>query len=259
MIIQMKFFTPESIDISQAIRVDMIGLPDKIIENTPTTPEVNKKPTDEIKPAEPIKPIEEKVSAPEPQPELKTEKLPEKAPPAKPIEKDTIKLEKEKKNLVKNQKDAIAKLKKLSAIEKIKEELEAEKTQKALEQAQALKLKNEKATAQLIKGRVISKGTALTGLDKIQSNDYLAKIDSLIKAQWQLPQWLVGKPFKAKILLKLDSTGAIIYNKIYQSSGQNTYDQYCISAIEKAGPFPEVPHKLTEVFKEDGLLIGFPE
>ncbi len=227
MIVKVTLFPTQEINFAEAIRVDMVGLPEKYDSNT--LPE---------KIEEPVKPEEKKL------PEKVTEQKP-KAEEKKAEEKkapDTVKIDKAKNK----QKEALEKLKKMSAIEKIKQDVQNEE-------------KRKQANEKLIKGQVISKGTALTGLAKIQSNEYLSRLDQKIKTNWQLPQWLIGKPLKTKILLKIKPNGEIADRQIYQSSGNPTYDEYSLLAVDKSAPFPVVPEKFTEVFSEDGVIIGFPE
>lgn len=217
MIIKISFFTKPEINLSEAIRVDMVGLPEKYT----ALPE---------------------NAMPQPKPEAMPEKVEPKVE-AKPEPKPTenVNLSKTKKK----QKNAMEKLKKLSAIEKIRQQVQSEKVAAA--------------TAKQLKGRVISKGTTLTGLDRIQSENYLVQLDALIKSKWQLPQWLIGKPLKTKILLKIESNGQVVDKKVVQTSGNPTYDSYCLLAIDNAAPFPRVPEKFAEIYKEDGVLFGFPE
>ena len=225
MIVKVTLFPTQEINFAEAIRVDMVGLPEKY--DTNTLPE---------KIDDPAKLEEKKL------PEKVTEKTKAEDKKAKEKVSDTIKIDKAKNK----QKEALDKLKKMSAIEKIKQDVQNEEKRKQ---------ENEK----LIKGQVISKGTALTGLTKIQSNEYLSRLDQRIKTNWQLPQWLIGKPLKTKILLKIKPNGEIADRQIYQSSGNPTYDEYSLLAVDKSAPFPPVPEKFTEVFKEDGVIIGFPE
>ncbi|MES2802236.1 MAG: TonB family protein [Bdellovibrionota bacterium] len=230
MIIKVSLFTKPELNLSEAIRVDMVGLPEKYnpAQKSTDLPEKIEKPPEPV--------VEEpKV---ETKPETKAETKPD--PKAKP-EPDTVKLDKAKQK----QKSALEKLKKLSAIDKIREQVQKEKSAAEV--------------AKLLKGRVIAKGTALTGLDKIQSENYLVQLDALIKSKWQLPQWLIGKPLKTKVLVKIEPDGRVSDKKVVQTSGNPTYDEYCLQAIEKATPFPKVPEKFTEVFSEDGVLFGFPE
>lgn len=248
MIIKVSFFTTPQLNLSEAIRIDMVGLPEKYNPNQKT----NALPEKIEKPAEPV-PVEEKKPqpiAPEPQPEpVKPEVKTEPKAEVKPTKPDPkVKTDTEAVNLNKSkqkQKAALEKLKKMSAIEKIRQQVQNEKVSEA--------------TAKVLKGRIISKGTALTGLDRIQSENYLVQLDGLIKSNWALPQWLIGKPFKTKVLVKINTDGSVADKKVVQSSGNPTYDDYCLQAIDKASPFPKVPEKFSEIYKEDGVLFGFPE
>lgn len=231
MIIKVSFFSKPQLNLSEAIRVDMVGLPEKYnpAQKSNDLPEkIEKTPEPVVEPK-----VEEK---PEP-------KVPMKAEPkaqAKP-DNDAVSLNKSKQK----QKAALEKLKKMSAIDKIRQQVQNEKSADA--------------AAKVLKGRVLAKGTSPTGLDKIQSENYLVQLDALIKSKWALPQWLIGKPLKTKILVKIHSDGRVADRKIVQSSGNPTYDEYCLQAIEKASPFPKVPDKFTEIYSEDGVLFGFPE
>lgn len=230
MIIQVVFYPSEALDLSRAIRVDMIDLPDKLTSQ-PIPEDTTKLP--EKKVAEPAPEPEPKVVKEEPKP-----KLPEKK--EKPAE-EAVNINKVKSK----QKDALNKLKAAAAIEKLKEE-ESKK-------AEAAKAK------QVFKGRVLSAGTSITGLDKLQSDSYLSQLDGRIKSHWALPQWLIGKPLRARVHIKFDENGNILFKKVTQSSGNQTYDEYCLLAIDKATPLPKVPEKFSTVYKVDGVVIGFPD
>lgn len=249
MVVKVSFFSKPRLDLSEAIRVDMVGLPEKYNPAQKTTTDLPEKIE---KKAEPEPVIEEKKpepkveakpeSKPEPKAEPKPEAKPE--PKAKP-EPDTIKLEKAKQK----QKAALEKLKKESAknaaLDKIRQQVHNEKIAAEV--------------AKIQKGRVISRGTALTGVDRLQSDNYTGQLDALVKAQWALPQWLIGKPLKTKVLVKIEPDGRVSDKKIVQSSGNPTYDDYCLQAVTKASPFPKVPEKFTEIYSEDGVIFGFPE
>lgn len=234
-LIKFTFFTEPYIDISQAINVsvgdfkDSNRLPEKIQTLPPAD---NKKMPPKLE-----EPVEEKTEVPKK--ELAK-------PAAKEIAKpDMISLAKAK------QKAALNKLKKASALEKIKQDLKNDSITK-------LRTQEKKSFADS-KTRIIAAGTTLGGLDKLQANNYLQEIDHSIKQFWSLPQWLINKPLKAQALVKFNMQGQILSVKIISSSGNNSYDQYCLQAIENAAPFPKVPEKLTEKFSADGVVIGFPE
>lgn len=211
----MAFFNEPSLDLSQAIQVDMVGLPDK----TTTPADLNKLP--------------DKNTLPE-----KKETLPDKEIKKEIVEPNSINLKKSKSK----QKEAFEKLKKLSAIEKIKQEVKTEAVNKAI-----------------AKGRVVSAGTSLTGLDKLEANAYLQSLDQQVKKHWVLPQWLINKPLKARVHVRFDVSGKIISKVIMTSSGEPSYDDYCLQAVDQASPFPPVPEKFSEKFSVDGVVIGFPE
>lgn len=242
MIIKVSFFNKPQLNLSEAIRVDMVGLPEKYnpaekSTDMPEKIEARPEPVAEDKKPEPVvaEPVAEKKA--EPKAEPKEAKADTKAK----TEPDSIKLSKAKQK----QKAALEKLKKLSAVEKIRQQVQTEKA--AAE------------TAKILKGRVLSRGTALTGLDRIQSDNYTGQLDALVKANWALPQWLIGKAFKTKVLVKIEPDGRVSDKKVVQSSGNPTYDDYCLQAVAKAEPFPKVPVKFTEIYAEDGVIFGFPE
>jgi TonB family protein len=241
MILQVVFYPDDALDLSRAIRVDMVDLPDKIEtyqmpEEKPV--EVEKKPEPPAPEETPEPVVEEK---PEPKAEPKAEPKPE--PKEKPKPKDdSVNINKIKSK----QKEALNKLKTASAIDKLKKEMTEPKNQPA-------------QPKKVFKGRILSAGTSLTGLDKLQSDSYLSQLDAKIKAHWSLPQWLIGKTLRARLQIKLDEDGNIIFRKITQSSGNTTYDDYCLAAIDKATSLPKVPDKFINVYKIDGITIGFPD
>lgn len=255
MLFKVVFFPDEILDLSQSIRVDMVALPDKI-DQAELPPDMSA-PAKENPP--PV--TEEKTPDPviaEPTPEPKPEPLPEKK---EKVDEEAIKLEKKKKaaelakkeekKIKDKQKEALKKLKALSAIDKIKNEVKRENEEKAQTAAENAR--------RAYKGRVLSAGTSPTGLDKIQSDSYLSQLDAKIKAHWALPQWLIGKSLRTRVLVKFDHRGQLLSKRITQSSGQPTYDEYCLQAIERAAPFPAVPEKFSEIYKSDGVTIGFPD
>lgn len=243
-VIQVTFFNDPIVDLSQAIRVDMVGLPNKIDQNQSAhtaEEKINKLPEKNIETQSEPEPVSaEKIK----QPTAKVEHKKQTAPDAQSVD---LKKSKSK------QKAALEKLKKLSAIDKIKQEVRSEA------EAKALKAFTQSLPKGPIKGRAISAGTALSGLDRLEANQYLQSLDQQIKQHWALPQWLMNKPFKAQVLIKLDANGGLISKSILKGSGQPSYDQYCLQAVEQAAPYSAVPEKLTEKFSVEGIVIGFPE
>lgn len=244
------FFTPETIDFTQAVRVDMVGLPDKTPPKDLSAPaKENPKPALPDKEPAKEKPAEkppEKVAEkkPEPKPE------PVKLPPAKAKE-EGINLEKVKAK----QQNALEKLKAMAALEKIKEDVAEEKKKVAANTGTG---KADTGSAP-IKGNVVSPGSSLTGIAKLQNDSYISDLDRHIKQNWTIPEWLAKKDYKAQVRLFIDSRGNILGRKIVKSSGNPSYDEEVLATIDRSAPFPAPPEKLIAVFSVDGILIGFPE
>ncbi|MGZ3798371.1 MAG: energy transducer TonB, partial [Pseudobdellovibrionaceae bacterium] len=198
------------------------------------------------KPESKTKPAPEPIPvAKNPPPEVKSEKH----PPAVKKDNEAINLNKEKKT----QKEALEKLKALAAIEELKKEAEKESPKKMAG------LGESKSQHTTIKGNILSPGTALTGLNKLQHDSYLASLDQQIKQNWFLPQWLSKKPFRAQVRLKIDEKGHILSREITLSSGNSSYDELALETIDKSAPFAPPPEKFVSIVAVNGLLIGFPE
>ncbi|MEN0059157.1 MAG: TonB family protein [Bdellovibrio sp.] len=237
--IKAAFFTPEAVDFSQAIRVDMVALPDK------HQPKVMPPPAkDEPKPA-PVEKIPEKPPTPPKTEKAEPEKVVSKPLPTK--KEDSINLDK-----VKNeQKSALEKLKAMAALEKIKQDVEEQKKAAGSGKAETV--------APVVKGNVITPGSSLTGLNKLQHETYAVDLDRHIKQFWALPEWLAKRDLKAQARVFLDSRGNILGRKIVASSGNPSYDEEVLDTIDRAAPFPAPPEKFLALVSVDGILIGFPE
>lgn len=240
-VFKVVFYPEQAFDLSTAIRVDMVDLPEKI--DMQALPEK-------------ISPSDEKsenlAKEPEPQPEAETPKeivkKTEPEPKKLPEKKEKVNEESVNINKVKSkQQAALAKLKAAEALEKIKKEMANQKSSTSSQKDQ------------VYKGRALSAGTSLVGLDKLQSDSYLVQVDQRIKSYWTLPQWLIGKPLRARIQITINADGSIATKKLIQSSGNPDYDEYCLQTIDKASPLPPVPEKFVNIYKINGVVIGFPD
>jgi colicin import membrane protein len=240
------FFAPEPINYQAAIRVDMVGLPDKVDANQPLPPKKEEaKP--EPKKAEPVKSEPEK-------PVAKVKEHPKAEPKPKAPKKDleAVNLNKDKNK----QKEALEKLKALSALDEIKKDVENEKE---AEKKKIAGLGTSKNAGTKVKGNILSPGSDLTGLNKLQHDNYLADLDHQIKQNWFLPQWLSKKPLRAQVRLKIDEKGQVLSREIVLSSGNSSYDDLALETIDKSAPFAPPPEKFVSIVAVNGLLIGFPE
>lgn len=225
LLVKSVFWDSPVIDYQSAVRVDLVGLPDKLT------------PKDLAPAAEKIE-LEDKVAASE-----------EKASPAKPTlvqkaakEPEAINISKVK-DLSKNQSDAINKLKTLSALEKI--------------QADVNSSDKSKTKSMVVKGNVISPGTALTGLSRLQMDDYQGILDTHVKKHWYVPEWLSKKKYLAVARVFVDETGIVIGKKIEKASGNVSFDESVLSTIDSSSPLPPPPEKFTAKAKYEGIMFEF--
>lgn len=228
--VKIFLFPSERVDYIRSVRVDFISLPDKeptegpqgnapVTEKTPET----EKPMAQDKP----KPTAEPQKAENPHPALVE----------KPSKKD-----KSKESIVKEKQSAA--LTRIEALEKIK------------------KLKEQRASTTegtVYKGNVLSQGASLTGVDKLQHDQYLEKLDQQIKNNWHLPEWLANKNYTAAIVVKFDEAGAILDKKLTRSSGNNSFDTQALDAVAQSAPFPPPPESLVSYFKVRGIELRFPQ
>jgi len=246
--VKVVFFPSENLDYDKVVRVDMVALPDKVSKPPPIKdPEedVAKEPEEDIPPPaaeEPPKPEPEKPKPipeepkPEPKPKkVKEEPKPKKEKPKKPEEKP-VKPPKEKP--AEEQNSAIARLKAMK------------------------NLRDKKAAAQKkfeYKGNEISKGSSLTGIQKLHHNSYLSDLDAHIKRYWNLPQWLANGSDKATVLLKISKSGKIKQMQFLSPSGNELFDEHVSGTLKKAEPLPSPPADLVSFFENKGVEVRFPD
>lgn len=211
------FFPKEAIILDHAIKVDIVGLPDKLL------------------------PVKEESLAP-PAKELPKKEDPIQIPLPKP---NTVVIPDSTKS---KQEEALRKLKAQTAIEKIQEQLKKESASKAYNDS-----KNQ------LKGAVITKGSELTGIDKLNHYQYLQIIEQHIRQFWTLPHWLAKKNLTAQVQVKFDEQGFLIENKLIKSSGNPEFDEKALEAVQNASPVPPLPEKFSQILKLEGMVIGFPE
>lgn len=221
------FFTEEPINFEQAIRVDMVGLPDRIeslpepVASTPAPPAAPATTLPAI--AKEAPPVKEAKPAPK-----------EKDPDAVSLEKSKTK-----------QKAALEKLKQMSALEKIQQDLESEKKKAAA------------AAKPSYKGNVLSPGTALTGINQLQADAYISNVHNHMISNWALPEYLKNKDLRTDVLVKFDENGNILSKLIVKTSGNPQFDEYVIAAIQKSSPVPPPPEKFMRISSVQGFLFKF--
>jgi len=221
--VQSVVFPSESIELAAAIKVDIVDLPDKISEPAPVSQPM----------AQPDQPT----------PKVEAEIAP--LPKAKPEEKAI--------DLDKKQKDALARLNQDSALDKIKKELEKEqKKDQKVDQ-------NKVGQLPTYKGNQLAAGTELRGLARAQHDQYVGSIESIIRRNWALPEWLSSKNLKAQVRIKMNARGEVIEMKLLRPSGNPSFDENVLVTVQKSSPLPAPPERLELIIRNDGIVLGFPE
>jgi len=229
MVLRAAFYPSESIVVQRAIRVDMVGLPEKSQVVSPIPEQASK-----TKSAE--KPTEKA--------ELKPTQVAKKAlPEVKNIDSQKLDLRKTKSA----EEDA---LKRLEAFKKL---AEMSKASAQNNQAKAA------PPAPPIRGDVLAAGAAIGGLNKIDYDSYLEKLDEKVKSNWNLPRLLKNQNLAATIVVYIDGNGNILKKEVKKSSGNSVFDEKCVESVVRSAPFDPPPLKLSNILAVDGIELGFPE
>lgn len=221
------FFPTEPLQLESAIRVDIVGLPEKTAVLPP--------PIDE--------PAAAVSAAPAP---TTTKELP---PIAKEVPKksEPVILKPVKPDPKQQKKNQDAALKRLEAMAKLDRMARTEAAKKALADAN-------KAQA-VVRGNQISKGNSLSGLTRLDHAKYLDDLEARIKSHWHPPKFLANAKLRVRVVLMIDSTGAVLKKTIVQSSGNNVFDESAISALESSLPLPAPPESLHGILANQGVEL----
>ncbi len=216
-------FVPEQpIEIRNAIKVDIVGLPEKMDEPSLPLSQTKETLATADKEKAPLAPIKES--------KVETPTLPDPKGP--------------KKDLAKSQKRALEELKRRAALDRIREQLAKGKSQEP---------------ARLVRGNQISPGNALSGLDKIAYDRYFDELREKMRANFSLPQWLADAGYKAQIQVLIDERGLIVKKILISSSGNEVFDAKAIEAVDASAPLPAPPQRLQGLLSTSGIIFGFPE
>ncbi len=215
------FMPSEPIDLRSAIRVDIVGLPQKMEDLPAAAAPAPSPPREEVKVETKSNPVEAK-----PEPKSKAPSVPVKS--AQEIRK--------------SQSDALKKLKQMSATERIKKELEAERR-----------------AAGPVAGAEKSEGDALRGIPKLDYDRYSTVLRERVHSNWQVPQWLTEANFKARIKIYIDESGFVIKKEFVLPSGNEAFDATVLEALERSSPFPPPPDNIRNALRTSGAIFNFPE
>ncbi len=222
LVVRTVFFPSEPIQYERAIRVDLVALPDKVQTQQPAPPRPQSTPA-------PV--VEKKPEPPPPKPK----------PP--PPEKPKVDLSKKRVDQAKRQQEQA--LERLQALERVKQQ-QAQRPEPPPQPVE-------------YKGNVLSPGTALTGLNKLQHEAYIDEIDSHVKRHWNLPEWLANGNFRAHVVIKINHRGFVTSIEFRVSSGNSIFDERVVATIQQASPFPEPPQKFVDILEVNGIELRFPD
>jgi TolA protein len=126
-----------------------------------------------------------------------------------------------------------------------------------------LNQKQQALLAGLVKrGNKVQKGEALVGngsaevLSAVQA--YATRLPGIVKPFWKIPSYLADKGLRARIRVFINSQGRIVRAVIYESSGDDEYDNRALAAVKKASPFPVPEQKISKNILNGDILLGFP-
>ena len=228
-VLRMVIYPSEPLTLDNAIRVDIVALPDK-------SPQIPNMPVVETKIPPPSPPV------PEPLPETPPVEA-AKPEPVKPVA--IAKPDNQKINLNKTKKAQDDALKRLAALEKIEH---MTKSQSPAKTAPA---------PRPIKGNEISKGGSLSGVIRLEQQGYLESIHSSVQSRWNLPGFLASANLSARVRLYVDGQGNILKRQITQSSHNDIFDARLLAAIDASTPLPPPPKSLVGILEVDGIELGF--
>ena len=225
------FLSPsDPLQLQDAIRVDIVGLPQKIEPDQALPPE----------PAPAAKPVAPAAPEPEPAPPAPTP-----PPPPKPAAPKFV--EKPKVDVAHSQKSALNRLKEMDAFAKL-EKVAAEK-----------KAAEVHAKPAPIAGHKVSAGGSLTGIERLDYDRYGAAVKQRVLENWHVPAWLAESDLSARVRVWLDESGRVSKKQIIRSSGNDVFDAAALDAVTSSDPFPPPPENLRGVLAAEGFTLGLPK
>lgn len=223
-----------------SMQIDMVALPNQVKD-------MDEKPVDVSLPVKENTPPPKEAAKPEPEPEAVA--LPEKKETKKEAKKTVAKKDPEK----------AAK----SALERLQEEMEerkAEENRKKRAQLDARKKDLERfaeATRNAIRGNQVNQGNSNSGDMKATADAYSGHIRERIRSNWGLPTWLQGKGLRAVVVIYIDGNGRLANYRFVQSSGNEAFDNYVKTALQRSNPFAPPPADMVGTLR-GGLEVLFP-
>lgn len=109
-----------------------------------------------------------------------------------------------------------------------------------------------KSAAKTAKGPA-SGATAGGGGLKSKYPAYYSIIHDRIRDNWVYPEGFDYKKVSVIVSIKIDRGGSLLELLLEESSGNKRFDESLMSAVQKASPFPPLPHEFEGKYLETGL------
>ena len=206
--------------IQNAIRVDMVALPDK------AEPEVGPAPVKEA----PKVQTEQKKATPTEKPKTVAKPDPKKA-----------------------QQEALNKLKQKEAFERLM------KNQQEAAAPTPASTTKPPVTKNLNAGNQLSKGDSVTGLERIAFDEYISQVKTVVNSNFSIPNWMLDSNLKATVEVVIESSGRVLRRDLVKPSGNSTFDNAALSAVDQSNPFPPAPDRLTRGWGSFTIQFNFPD
>jgi len=87
---------------------------------------------------------------------------------------------------------------------------------------------------------------------------YSSQVHRKISRNWRIPPGVpTDGSLAALISFKVDGNGRVNNVRVKESSGNSSFDEYCIKAINRSAPLPPPPYELAEEAKNNGVELIF--
>lgn len=112
-------------------------------------------------------------------------------------------------------------------------------------------------------GNKISQGASISGAGNSAEqltafNSYISQLPELVRPNWRLPSYLMDKELRCRIRIYLSEDGDLMKAEIYESSGNEEYDQRALKAVRQSSPFPPLESSISSRAINGEILLGFP-
>lgn len=87
---------------------------------------------------------------------------------------------------------------------------------------------------------------------------YTNKVHRRISRNWRIPPGVpTDGSLESIVFFKVDESGRVYDVRVDKSSGNPSFDEYCVSAIYKSAPLPPAPSEFAEEARNKGVLVPF--